>query len=66
MKSEHESDILKTGLTPKYLVDQAERAHTVEMARMYADIDEAGFHAKQATAFVTDRMLQLAIESSVK
>ncbi len=65
MKSEHESDILKTGLTPKYLVDQAERAHTVEMARMYADIDEAGFHAKQATAFVTDRMLQLAIESSV-
>ena len=62
----HEVVILEAGLTPDLLVKRYDLAHKHELGRMTCDLEEDGFHPKQATAFVVDKMLESAITLSIK
>ena len=64
MREEHADAINKAGLTPEFLVNQYAFAHKVELGRMTCDLKEDGFHPKQATAFLVDRLLDASITLS--
>jgi hypothetical protein len=62
----HEVVILEAGLTPDLLVKRYDLAHKQELGRMTCNLKEDGFHPKQATAFVVDKMLESSIKLSIK